>query len=107
MREALSGQELIPVAGGGYRRAGPGAGRRRGLHDLLSPDQLGALSGAGGPLWLRGRVHHRAATPVLWRYLRDEIGVAEITPRTWSRGSPTDFLAAQPDEWIARYYAFL
>jgi hypothetical protein len=106
-REALTSGTLIPVAGGGYGRADELAlARGAGLRELLSPDQLGALA---------GRTHRAFAhesitddgTPVLWRYLREEIGVAEITPESFVASLDAGFLAAQPDAWIRRLYAFL
>jgi hypothetical protein len=107
-REALAGGQLIPVTGGGYGRAGelalPGGA---GLRELLSPGQLGALDGAGRP---RAFVHESITadgTTGLWRYLREEIGVAEVTPGSFVASLDAGFLAAQPDAWIRRLYAFL
>ena len=44
---------------------------------------------------------------MLWRYLRDEIGVDELTPAEVATRVTRDFLQAPADEWIARFYAFL
>jgi hypothetical protein len=81
-----------------------GAGQ---LHGLLGPDQLGALLGAGRPLFFtdEGITEHR--TPLLWRYLREETGIAEIIPEEVVTRATSDFLEAQPDAWITRLYAFL
>ena len=107
-REALAGGQLIPVTGGGYGRAGELAlAAGAGLRELLSPGQLGALDGAGRP---RAFVHESITadgTPALWRYLREEIGVAEVTPESFVASLDAGFLAAQPDAWIRRLYAFL
>jgi hypothetical protein len=107
-REALAGGQLIPVTGGGYGRAGELAlPAGAGLRELLSPGQLGALDGAGRP---RAFVHESITadgTPDLWRYLREEIGVAEVTPGSFVASLDAGFLAAQPDAWIRRLYAFL
>ena len=105
---ALSGQDVIPVAGGGYRPAQElKLAADPGLRDLLSPDQLGALYGAGQPLAFADDTVSEQQAPALWRYLRNEIGIEEITGEALVQRAGRDFLAAQPEDWIARYYAFL
>ena len=79
--DALTAEALIPVAGGGYGVAvdlelAGGAE----VHELLDPDQLGALCGAGRPVWFADESITEHLTPVLWRYLREEIGIDEVTP---------------------------
>jgi hypothetical protein len=107
-REALTSGTLIPVAGGGYGRADELAlARGAGLRELLSPDQLGALAGRGTHRAFAHESITDDGTPVLWRYLREEIGVAEITPESFVASLDAGFLAAQPDAWIRRLYAFL
>jgi hypothetical protein len=108
VRTALAREELLPVAGGGYGGAGgvklaQGAGPR----ELLSPDQLGALYGAGRPLAFADESITQTRTPLLWRYLRDELGVDEVTPQAVATRASRDFLVAQSDEWTSRFYAFL
>ena len=108
VREALSGGELIPVAGGGHRRAADVLlARGAGLHELLDPGQLGALYGTAGSAWFADEAVTEGGTPVLWRYLRDEIGLAEVTPEGFVARLSGEFLQAQTDEWITRLYAFL
>jgi hypothetical protein len=108
VREALAGEPLIPADGGGYRTAAElkladGESRADGLAQLLGPDQLGALYEAGQPVFFVDG----AAGAELRRYLRDEIGVEEVTAIDVVSRLTGDFLQAQPDEWIARLYAFL
>ena len=92
----------------GYgRAAGLTLARGAGLRELVSADQLAALDPAGRP---RTFVHEsitEEGTPALWRYLRAELGVAEITPQSFVASLTGEFLAAQPDEWIRRLYVFL
>jgi hypothetical protein len=111
VREALSGGELIPVAGGGHRRAADVLlARDAGVHELLDPRQLGALygtAGSAGSAWFADEAISEGGTPVLWRYLRDEIGLAEATPEGFVAHLSGEFLQAQSDEWITRLYAFL
>jgi hypothetical protein len=108
VRESLSGGRLIPVAGGGHRPAAEVLlARGAGLHELLDPGQLGALYGTDGPAWFADEAITEGGTPVLWRYLRDEIGLAEATPEGVVAQLSGEFLRAQPDEWVTRLYAFL
>ena len=106
--EALTAEALIPVAGGGYGVAvelelasGPA------VHELLEPDQLGALCGAGRPVWFTEESITEHQTPALWRYLREEIGIDEVTPADLVARVTREFLQAQSDEWITRFYVFL
>ena len=106
--EALTTEALIPVAGGGYGVAvdlelAGGAE----VQELLDPDQLGALCGAGRPVWFADESITEHLTPVLWRYLREEIGIDEVTPADVVSRVTSEFLRAQTDEWITRFYAFL
>ena len=119
VREALAAEELIPAASGDPTDGGyPATGAYRaaaelklargaGLDELLGPDQLGALFDAGRPLFFAHRSITPDLTPLLWRYLWDEPGVGEVTPADVLAMVTPDFLAAQPDEWITRFYAFL
>ena len=119
VREALAAGELIPAASGDPTEGGyPATGAYRaaaelklargaGLDELFGPDQLGALFDAGRPLYFAHRSITPDLTPLLWRYLRDELGVGEVTPADVLAMVTPDFLAAQSDEWITRFYAFL
>jgi hypothetical protein len=59
VREALAREELLPVAGGYRTAADLKLARGAGLAELLGPDQLGALCGAGRPLFFA----HPSITP--------------------------------------------
>ena len=108
VRGALAGAELIPAADGGHHAARDlrlcGAA---GLHGLLGPGQLGQLAGTGSPLWFADGAITETGTPLLWHYLSHEAGVQVLTPAGFAARLDGEFLAAQPDEWIARLYAFL
>jgi len=94
VRAALAAELLIPVAGGGDG-AGGGYGaagelmlaQEAGLRDLLAAGQLGALYGAGHPVRFAADGITEHLTPVLWRYLREEIGLVEVTPERLSPGA--------------------
>jgi hypothetical protein len=104
-RAALASGRLIPTADGGYGPAGELALTTSDqTQELLGPDQLGALYGAAA-------FAHRGVgpetTPALWRYLIGELGLQEVTPSGVVGRAEENFLAAQPDEWMARFYAYL
>ena len=106
--DALTAEALIPVADGGYGVAvdlelASGAEVR----ELLDPDQLGALCGADRPVRFTDESITEQLTPVLWRYLREEIGIDEVTPLDVVTRVTREFLQAQTDEWITRFYVFL
>ena len=105
--EALTTEALIPVADGGYGVALDLELADATVHELLDPDQLGALCGAGRPVWFAAESITEHLTPVLWRYLREEIGIDEVTPADVVSRATREFLQAQTDEWITRFYAFL
>jgi hypothetical protein len=107
VRDILAHEQVIPAAGGYQRADDVRLASDSELHELLSPDQLGALLGAAHPLFFADPVITEHLTPVLWHYLRAETGLAVITPEDVVTGATSEFLAAQPDEWITRLYAFL
>ena len=117
VREVLAHDEIIPVSGGGYGTAADvklapaevsgehpaGAG----LPGLFGPERLGALYGAGRPLHFADTAITEGGSPVLHRYLREEIGIEEVTQAALAGRLTREFLQAQPDEWITRLYGFL
>ena len=107
VRDVLAREEMIPTAGGYHRADDVRLASDAELHELLSPDQLGALLGAAHPLFFADPAITEHLTPVLWHYLRTETGLAVITPEDVVTSATSEFLAAQPDEWITRLYAFL
>ncbi|HSS90714.1 MAG TPA: hypothetical protein VLL69_15465 [Streptosporangiaceae bacterium] len=107
-RTALAVGELIPVAEGGYGAAGElRLARGAGLRELLPPDQLGVLYGAGQPLAFAHESITENRTPLLWRYLREEIGIEEVTPEAVAGRVTREFLMAQSDAWTGHFYEFL
>ena len=105
--DAMTTEALIPVDGGYGVAVDLLLAGRAEVHELLDPDQLGALSGAGRPVWFADESLTEHLTPVLWRYLREEIGIDEVTPADVVSRVTREFLQGQTDEWITRFYAFL
>ena len=107
-RDALATQSLIPVADGGYAAAPEvRLATVPGLGDLLDADLLGQVCGAPGPVALADESVTPERDPLLWRYLREVVGVAEVTPDAMLAGCTAEFLAARSDEWIGALYRFL
>jgi hypothetical protein len=106
--DALTAEALVPAAGGGYAPAVDLllAGSPEVL-GLLDPGQLGTLCGAGRPVWFADAAISERHTPVLWRYLRDEIGLDEVTPEAVVTRVTGEFLGEQDDRWMTRFYQFL
>jgi hypothetical protein len=107
-RAALGQEEMIPAADGGYRSArqlmlASGAG----LRELLPPGLLGELCGQEGTIGFVSDAISEIRTPVLWRYLREEAGLDELTPEAVVARLTPEFLAARPDQWIVSFYWFL
>lgn len=108
VRDAFFEENFVPDDAGRYRRAGQvRLARGSGVRELLAPDQLGTLCGAAGAVAFVDESVTQAGTPLLWNYLRDEIGVGEVTPEFVVGMVSDDFLSAQSDAWMARFYAFL
>ena len=108
VRTALTEEDLIPAAGGGYAAArNLKLASPEDLGELLSPGQLGALFQTDHPLAFAQLPRNENQSPALTRYLREEIGVGEVTPADLLARATSGFLEAQPDEWITRFYGFL
>ena len=108
VRAALTGEELIPTAGGGFAPArNLKLASSAGLRELLDPGQLGALLQTDLPLAFAQLHLGEDQFPLLRHYLREEIGVGEVTPGDLLAAVTRSFLEAQSDDWITRFYAFL
>ncbi len=105
---ALAEQEVIPAADESYRAASQlKLASEPGLRDLLPPDLLAALCGQDSPVAFTSDELTEIQAPALWRHLRDEIGMEELTPEGFAGRLSGGFLAARSDEWISRFYWFL
>src|SRR5712691_4829549 len=105
VRTLLIDGPFIPDGAGGYRE--PARLRLAGdpgLSSLLTPEQLGELCGAADFVDESVTEHDN---PLLWRYLREEVGVAELTAEAMIGALTTQFLAAQDEDWLASLYGFV
>ncbi len=107
-RAALAQDELIPAADGGYRAARQlKLANGAGLRELLPPDVLAELYGGDATIAFAADSISEIGTPVLWRYLREETGIDEVTPQAVVTSLTTEFLSARSDQWVAGFYWFL
>jgi hypothetical protein len=108
VRTLLIDGAFIPDGSGGYhqpdrlRLAGD-----PGLPGLLTPVQLGEVCGSPEPVVFADDSITEHDTPVLWRYLREEAGLAELTAESLVAALTTEFLSAQTEDWLASLYGFL
>jgi hypothetical protein len=107
-RAVLAQDRFIPAAAGGYRCAREvRLARGEGLRELLTPELLGELYADPGPVAFVHDSITENRTPLLWRYLREEAGVDEVTPEAVVARVTGEFLSARSDQWIGRFYWFL
>ena len=108
VRRALMDEELLPADDGTFvaARNAKIAGSER-LTKLLNSNQLRLLDQTTNVIkWLSSEITERR-TPDLWKYLRNELNVAEIDSEMFARGLSEQFLACQSDEWFIDFYEFL
>jgi hypothetical protein len=107
-RATLEREAMIPSADGGYR-----AVRRlklasgTGLRDLLSADLLGHLYGEDRAISFVSDAISEFEAPVVWRYLREDAGLEEVTPEGFVARLTATFLSERSDDWIVSFYRFL
>ena len=109
-RTLLIDGAFLPDGAGGYHQpAQLRLASDPALPELLTPVQLGELCGRGaaGPVGFVDESVTEHDTPLLWRYLREEVGVAELTGEGMATALTAQFLTAQDEDWLARLYAYL
>jgi hypothetical protein len=107
-RAVLGQQQMIPAADVGYRSARQlMLASGGGLRELMTPELLGELCGADAAIGFASDAISEIGTPVLWRYLREEAGLDELTPESFVARLTAEFLSARSDQWIISLYWFL
>ncbi len=104
----IESRHFIPLYGGGFGKATETRlARGTRLRELFASGMLGGLYGAETQLSFAHESITADRAPDLWRYLRDQAGVEEVTPEGMLLRTTREFLTTQLDEWIARFYEFL
>lgn len=107
VRDALRNRPLLPTADTTTFVSAAQLKLARGadMRELLTPAQLGELAGAPGAVyWQPAQL--TAARP-LWDYLRQEVGVEEVTPDWIVTRLDTAVFQDAEDAWLIRLYTFL
>lgn len=107
VKQAFLKDPFLPRFGGGFVSAsGAKLGRTQELRELLSPEQIAALFGAGPSEWLAAEITAER-TPEIRQYLMQELRVDEVVPNSLASRLKREFLEAQTDAWIVRLYEFM
>lgn len=107
LEKLKSDEKLLPANNSGYissRRAF--LSRGRGLIDLLGVEQLALLFGKQDAKWLDANIT-QDRTPELRNYVMSELGIPEIDAERFANQLDEEFIEAQDDEWVIRFYGFL
>ena len=108
VRDALLDQELLPTDDGTFVSArNAKLASAEWLRSLLRDEQLRQLFKTEIPLkWISGEITERAKHD-LWKYIREELRVEEVTPESFARKIEGTFLVKQTDDWIIDFYRHL
>ena len=106
--EIVRTHQILPSNGGGFLDGSHGRlARTAGVRDLISNAELTALLGTGVDTgWITGDITDER-TRDLYRFLRDECDVEEITPMALISLLHLAFLEGQSDSWVEDLYGFL
>lgn len=106
--DALRDQEMLPADDGTFVSAvNAKLASAEWLRMLLNKEHLGELFRTNQPLkWLSGEITENGK-PDLWKYIRENLKVEEITPDSFARKIDVSFLANQSDDWMISFYKFL
>lgn len=108
VRDALMDQELLTAYDGTFVSArNAKLASAEWLRTLLRDEQLRQLFKTENPLkWISGEITERAKHD-LWKYIREELEVEEITPDSFSRKIEGSFFERQTDDWMIDFYKYL
>lgn len=105
VRETLMHEDLLPADDGTFIAAlRAKLASAEWLRKLLRQEQLRQLFQTEDPLgWISGEITERAKND-LWKYIREELKVEEITPDSFARKLDLLFFEKQTDEWFIEFF---
>lgn len=105
VREALMNEDLLPADGGIFVSArNAKLASAEWLRKLLRDEQLRLLFMTEASLkWISGEVTEKARHD-LWKFIREELKVEEVTPDSFVRKVDSLFFKKQTDEWFIEFY---
>ena len=107
VRDALIDRKLIPTDAAHVAGQNAFIGNPPAVIELVGKRRLKQLAAdSEGADWVATGIMSEARRDLL-TYLKDEIGVREITPENLVRSMTKKFLEEQPDSWIQKLYRFL
>ncbi len=108
VRDALMDKKLLPADDGTFVTArNVKLASAEWLRTLLRDEQLKQLFKTENPLkCISGEITERTKHD-LWKYIREELKVEEITPDSFARKIEGSFLEKQTDDWMTAFYTQL
>ncbi len=108
VRDALMSEDLLPADDGTFVSArNAKLASAEWLRKLLQDEQLIQVFKTENALkWISGEITERAKHD-LWKYIRDELEVEEVTPDSFARKLDDLFLKKQTDDWFVGFYGYL
>lgn len=108
VQKALYEKPLLPTIDGGFVPARQAKlASADWLRVLVSKIQLQSLFQSKESLeWISEEITERR-TNDLWKYLRIQLRVEEVTPDSFARRITSEFLDNQTDKWMIQFYSFL
>lgn len=108
VRNALMDLDLLPADDGTFvsaRNAKLASAER--LRKLLRERHLLELFKTNQPLkWLSGDISERG-TSDLWKFIRVQLKVEEVTPDSFARKIDETFLSNRSDDWLISFYRYI
>jgi len=106
VRKVLKENELLPADDGSFVSArNAKLASADWLRKLLKSDQLNLLFQKGYK-WINSEITERGR-PELWKYLRDNLKIDEVTPESFARKVNAAFFKDQSDQWMIEFYTQL
>lgn len=107
VRESLKNRELLPADDGSFVSAQSAKlASADWLRKLLRQAQFNLLY-QKEMKWISGEITETGRYGELWKYIRQELEVEELTPDSFARKINKPLLTAQIDEWFAHLYRYL
>ena len=101
-----SDEQFIPTVNGGYTSSKDAViARGKSLVKLLSSDQLEKLFDKSA--WIDPKITEKGEYAELWDYLTTALGINIIRPGHLIIKITKEFLEAQTDDWLIKFYEFL
>jgi hypothetical protein len=103
VRESLAAKELLPADNGTFVSArNAKLASAEWLRKQLREEQLKLLYKTELK-WISGEITERGRHD-LWKYIREELEIEEITPDSFARKVDSTFFMNQTDQWIVDFY---